>query len=219
VQNGSGELNHIELIASFAGAEAVGLIIPIVAGSGLAWALEAKPRAYSVVAGVLCVLLLFVVSPLIRFALPPSSTHALVKSFFYAGLPEETLKLLALAFLARRHLLATSLGIASGFAAGENAVVLWYSSHPWAIIGIRLVDSLPAHLIFGAIAAACLLYFGSRWRGRLLAWSTVVLAHSAIDAFYFEGNARAAKIMLSLLGGILIALFAAQRLRRLSDAR
>ena len=106
----------------------------------------------------------------------------------YAAIPEEALKLAALAMLSpRRALFLAATGVACGFAAGENVLAAAYAGGSSAMLAARLLVAWPAHLSLAAVAAEVLTRTGLDIRGYLLAFLCVMPLHALFDTLFFMG--------------------------------
>jgi hypothetical protein len=153
-----------------------------------------RNQVLAVAAGVAVVALVWLTGTAMLRVMPlsPRQSPILAALTYSAGL-EETFKLLALLLLWRvsrlrpaRDLLPAATGIACGFAAAENVLVLWSAADPAIMLFQRIAIALPLHLACAAIMTSIITRRGPCTAMRLLpALLAAIVAHAAYDAASF----------------------------------
>lgn len=114
---------------------------------------------------------------------------AAAKAFLVAAVPEEAVKLLAIATVALRgpvrrphEYLVLAVAASTGFAALENVFYTFGSADAWAAVAlVRSLTAVPGHAFSGAVMGACI---AVAMRGRRLFWPLAYLVPAALHGLY-----------------------------------
>lgn len=118
---------------------------------------------------------------------PLAATAA--KAFLVAALPEEAVKLLAIAPIALRgpvrrshEYLVLAVAASTGFAALENVFYTIGSENTWGAVAlIRSLTAVPGHAFSGAVMGACI---AAAMQGRIFFWPLAYLAPAILHGLY-----------------------------------
>ncbi len=180
-------------------------ILAVIPGLAFTWRLRRAPDAerdgiwWGFGLGVVGLLLVLVPGTALLGPTPLAAASPFERAFLLAALPEESAKLVLLAFLLSRArprsaIFRLSVAVSLGFATGESIVFAARGGVQGAFIHSLL--AVPAHAAFGALTGRILLD-RPRTSSLLLAWVAAVLAHGLYDwpLFHLAGSTDASRMI------------------------